>query len=152
MKNERKTNHAFGLACIAFRAPSFSSQGPKSSTYRAEAWHYRIFTDFLKDSTEGKAEVIACSWNDIKGQITPESQYSTAKNSYFTAIKNFDLKPWEKKDRRLSLLGSIGGIPELFDKKFEKRTVAFSFFTALDPTEYWGMIREWVYLFLQTVK
>ena len=90
MKNERKTNHAFGLACIAFRAPSFSSQGPKSSTYRAEAWHYRIFTDFLKDSTEGKAEVIACSWNDIKGQITPESQYSTAKNCYFTAMKNFD--------------------------------------------------------------
>ena len=26
------------------------------------------------------------------------------------------------------LLGSIGRIPELFDKKFEQRTVAFSFF------------------------
>ena len=40
----------------------------------------------------------------------------------------------------------------MFDKKIVKRTVAFSFFTALDPTEYWGMIRELVYLFLQTVK
>ena len=44
----------------------------------------------MTSKTEGKAEVIACSWKDIKGQITPESQYSTAKNSYFTAMKNFD--------------------------------------------------------------
>ena len=48
-------------------------------SYRAGAWHYRIFPDFLNSGfkmaskTEGKAEVIACSWNDIKGQITPES-------------------------------------------------------------------------------
>ena len=47
--------------------------------YRARAWHYRIFPDFLNSGfkmaskTEGKAKVIACSWNDIKGQITPES-------------------------------------------------------------------------------
>ena len=47
--------------------------------YRAGAWHYRIFPDFLNSGfkmaskTEGKAEVIACSWNDIKGQIAPES-------------------------------------------------------------------------------
>ena len=47
--------------------------------YRAGAWHYRIFPDFLNSGfkmaskTEGKAKVIACSWNDIKGQITPES-------------------------------------------------------------------------------
>ena len=34
----------------------------------------------------------------------------------------------ERSNRRLSLLGSIGRIPELFDKKFEQRTVAFSFF------------------------
>ena len=39
---------------------------------------------------EGKAKVIACSWNDIKVQITPESYYSKAKNSCFTAIKNLD--------------------------------------------------------------
>ena len=58
----------------------------------------------------------------------------------------------ERSNRRLSLLGSIGRIPELFDKKFEQRTVAFNFFTVLDPTEYWRMIREWVYLFLQIVK
>ena len=44
--------------------------------YRAGAWHYRIFPDFLNSGfkisskTEGKARVIACSWNDIKGQIT----------------------------------------------------------------------------------
>ena len=34
----------------------------------------------------------------------------------------------ERSNRRLSLLGSVGRIPELFDKKFEQRTVAFSFF------------------------
>ena len=44
----------------------------------------------MASKTEGKAKVIACSWNDIKGQITPESYYSTAKSSFFTAIKNFD--------------------------------------------------------------
>ena len=47
--------------------------------YRAGDWHYRIFPDFLNSGlnmaskTEGKAKVIACNWNDIKGQITPES-------------------------------------------------------------------------------
>ena len=42
---------------------------------RAEALHYRIFPDFflLASKLEGKAKVIACSWNDNKGQITPES-------------------------------------------------------------------------------
>ena len=34
----------------------------------------------------------------------------------------------ERSNPRLSLLGSIGRIPELFDKKFEERTVAFTFF------------------------
>ena len=52
------------------------------------------FPDFLNSglkmasNIEGKAKVIACSWNDIKVQITPESYYS--KNSCFTAIKNLD--------------------------------------------------------------
>ena len=46
---------------------------------RAGAWHYRIFPDFLNSGLkmaskiEGKTKVIAYSWNDIKGQITPES-------------------------------------------------------------------------------
>ena len=39
---------------------------------------------------EGKVKVIACSLNDIKGQITPERHYSTAKNSCFTSIMKFD--------------------------------------------------------------
>ena len=34
----------------------------------------------------------------------------------------------ERSNWRLSLLGSIGRIPELFDKKFEQRTIAFSFY------------------------
>ena len=34
----------------------------------------------------------------------------------------------ERSNWRLSLLGSIGRIPELFDKKFEQRTVEFSSF------------------------
>ena len=48
-------------------------------SYRAGAWHYRIFPDFLNSGfkmapkTEGKAKAIACSWSDIKGQITSES-------------------------------------------------------------------------------
>ena len=37
-------------------------------------------------------------------------------------------------------------------KKNVQRTVEFSFFMALDSTEYWGMIRVWVCLFLKTVK
>ena len=44
----------------------------------------------MASKTEGKAKVIACSWNDIKRQITPESWYSKAKNSCFAAIKNLD--------------------------------------------------------------
>ena len=34
----------------------------------------------------------------------------------------------ERSNRRRSLLGSIGRIPELFNKKFEQRTVEFSSF------------------------
>ena len=44
----------------------------------------------MASKIEGKAKVIADSWNDVNGQITPESYYSTAKNSCFTAVKNFD--------------------------------------------------------------
>ena len=48
-------------------------------SYRAGALHHRIFPDFLNSGLkmaskmEGKTKVNACSWNDIKGQITPES-------------------------------------------------------------------------------
>ena len=35
----------------------------------------------------------------------------------------------------LILLGSVGRFSELFDKKNQQRTVAFTFFTALDPSE-----------------
>ena len=34
----------------------------------------------MASKIESKAKVIACSWNDIKVQITPESYYSKAKN------------------------------------------------------------------------
>ena len=44
----------------------------------------------MASKTEGKAKVIVCSWNNIKGQITPDIYHSTAKNSSFTAMKNFD--------------------------------------------------------------
>ena len=44
----------------------------------------------MASKIEGNAKVILCSWNDIKGQITPKSEYSKAKNSCFTAIKNLD--------------------------------------------------------------
>ena len=45
----------------------------------------------MASEIEGKEKVIACSSNHVKGQITPESYYSsTAKNSCFNCIKNFD--------------------------------------------------------------
>ena len=53
----------------------------------------------MASKIEGKEKVIACSWNDVKGHISPESYYSsTSKNSCFTSIKNFDQKLREKKD------------------------------------------------------
>ena len=42
----------------------------------------------MASKIEGQAKAIACKKNDIKGQIIPE--YSTAENSCFTALKNFD--------------------------------------------------------------
>ena len=42
--------------------------------------------------------------------------------------------------------------PNSSRKNLNKGPSHLAFFTALDLTEYWGMIREWVYLFLQTVK
>ena len=92
----------------------------------------------MASKIEGKAKVIACSWNDIKGQITPGTYYhGYSKEQLFYCFKERPLKRSrrERSNRRLSLLGSIGGIPELFDQKFEQRTVESSFFTALDQAE-----------------
>ena len=65
---------------------------------------------------------------------------STAKISCFTALKNFDHKIREKKD----LIGDFRYLEVFIWKdsrivrpKFEQGTVQFSFFTALDWTEYW---------------
>ena len=45
----------------------------------------------MASKIERKAKVIiACNWNDIKVQITPESYHSKAKNSCFTAITSLD--------------------------------------------------------------
>ena len=44
------------------------------------------------------------------------------------------------------------GFPNCSTKNLNKEPSRLAFITALDPTEYWGMIRECVYLFLQTVK
>ena len=41
----------------------------------------------------------------------------------------------ERSNWRLSLLGSIGTIPELFDKKFEQRTVEFSIFNGVESDQ-----------------
>ena len=46
----------------------------------------------------------------------------------------------------------LEGFPNCSTISVNKEPSRLAFFTALDPTEYWGMIREWVYLFLQTVK
>ena len=45
----------------------------------------------------------------------------------------------------------LEGFPNFSTKKLNKEQSSLALFTALDPTEYWGMIRGWVYLFLQTV-
>ena len=77
--------------------------------------------------------------------------YSKEQLFYCYKELRFKTSRKERSNRRLSLRESIRRIPELFDKKFEQRTVELSLFSLLDPTEYWGMIREWVYLFSQTV-
>ena len=46
----------------------------------------------------------------------------------------------------------LEGFPNYSTKNLNKEPSSLALFTAPDPTEYWGMIREWVYLFLQTVK
>ena len=46
----------------------------------------------------------------------------------------------------------LEGLPNCSIENFNKEPSHLAFFAPLDPTEYWGMIREWVYLFLQTVK
>ena len=46
----------------------------------------------------------------------------------------------------------LEGFPNCSTKNLSKEPSNLALFTALDPTEYWGMIRKWVYLFLQTVK
>ena len=85
----------------------------------------------MASKIEGKAKVTACSWNDIN-----------------------DLKLWSKKD----LIGDfhcmkvLERFPNCSTKSLNKEPSSLAFFTALDPTEYWGMIREWMYLFLKTVK
>ena len=108
----------------------------------------------MASKIQGKAKVIACSGNDIKGKITPESQYSKDENSCFTAIKNLDEKFREKKDLigDFRYLEVLEGFPNCSTKKLNKEPSSLALFTALDPTEYWGMIRVWAYLFSQTVK
>ena len=71
-------------------------------------------------------------------------------------MKNCDQKPWEKKDqigdfRYLEVL-EVPYSRIVRQKNLKKEQSRLAFFTALDPTQYWGMIRKWVYLFLQTVK
>ena len=56
-----------------------------------------------------------------------------SKEQLFYCYKELRLKASrkERSNWRLSLLGSIGTIPELFDKKFEQRTVEFSIFNGV---------------------
>ena len=44
------------------------------------------------------------------------------------------------------------GFPNCSTKNLNKEPSRLAFLKALDPTEYWEVIREWVYLFLQTIK
>ena len=62
------TNHYRNLQFIAIKSNCLIS-------YRAGAWYYLIFADFLNSGFKmaSKTKVIVCSQNDIKGQITPES-------------------------------------------------------------------------------
>ena len=69
-------------------------------------------------------------------------------------MKIVDLKPWEKKDLigDFRYLEVLEGFPICSTKNLNKEPSLLAFFKALDLTEYWGMIGEWLYLFLQTVK
>ena len=42
----------------------------------------------MASKIEGKEKVIACSWNDVKGQISPESYYSSTSNPTFSSWKS----------------------------------------------------------------
>ena len=89
----RSSKKQIAVVIVLGVVPQFTRQVKANCliSWRAGAWHYRIFPDFLNSGLkmaskiERKAKVIACSWNDIKGQITPESQYSKVR-----AIKNLD--------------------------------------------------------------
>ena len=84
----------------------------------------------MASKIEGKAKVITCNWNDINGQITPERNYSTAKNSCFTAIKNFDWKIREKKDliRDFRYLEVLEGFLNCSTKNLNKEPSSLAFF------------------------
>ena len=66
----------------------------------------------------------------------------------------YDALRLKKKDQIADFryLEVLERFPNSSRKNLNKEPSHLAFFTALDLTEYWGMIREWVYLFLRTVK
>ena len=105
----------------------------------------------MASKIEGKAEVIVCCWND-KGPVYSRKLIFYSKDQLFHCFKELKLKKLREKKDLLRYLEVLEGFPNCSTKNLSKESLHMAFFTALDPTEYWGMIREWVYLFLQTVK
>ena len=108
-------------------------------SYRVGDRHYRIFPDFLNSgfskayTTEGKAKVTACSWNDYSRllQITPDysrllqkvnilQQRTVVLLLWRTSIKNLE-KRKIKSETFATWKYWKYRIPELFDKKIWRK-------------------------------
>ena len=95
---------------------------------------------------EGKAEVIVCSWND-KGPVYSRKLIFYSKDQLFHCFKELKLKKLrEKKDLigDFRYLEVLEGFPNCLTKNLSEESSRIAFFTALDPTEYWGMIYKGV--------
>ena len=79
-----------------------------------------------------KAKVITCSWNEIEGQITPRKLIFYSKEHLFYCYKELRLKINFKKRKIWSETSATrkycNDSQILLNKKFEQRTVKFSFF------------------------
>ena len=146
------TNHYRNLQFIAIKSNCLIS-------YRAGAWYYLIFPDFLnsgfkwlpKQTVKQRA---LCAVKTILRARLLQKLNILHQRTVVLLLWRSSIKPWEKKDLigDFRYLEVLEGFPNCSTKNLNKEPSSLALFTALDPTEYWGMIREWVYLFLQTVK
>ena len=89
----------------------------------------------MASKTKGEPKVTTCCLRDIKSQIAPEKLPLYGKEQLLYYCKELRLKTTGEKKDLIERLSPLGKYPDLFDKKVGQITVAFSFSTALNPTE-----------------